>query len=35
MIFLIDHNLRGHALVLFGAIASQGWLDIIPIKSKY
>ena len=32
MIFLIDHNLKGHALVFFGAIASQGWLDIIPIQ---
>ena len=32
MIFLIDHNLKGHALVFFGAIASQGWLDIIPIR---
>lgn len=32
MIFLIDHNLKGHALVLFGAIASQGWLDIVPIR---
>ena len=32
MIFLIDHNLKGHALVFFGAIASQGWLDIISIQ---
>jgi hypothetical protein len=32
MIFLIDHNLKGHALVLFGAIASQGWLDIVPMQ---
>jgi hypothetical protein len=32
MIFLIDHNLKGHALVLFGAIASQGWLDIVSIR---
>ena len=32
MIFLIDHNLKGHALVLFGAIGSQGWLDIVPIR---
>ncbi|HBB33004.1 MAG TPA: ACP S-malonyltransferase [Cyanobacteria bacterium UBA8803] len=32
MIFLIDHNLKGHALVFFGAIASQGWLDIVPIQ---
>jgi hypothetical protein len=32
MIFLVDHNLKGHALVLFGAIASEGWLDIVPIR---
>jgi hypothetical protein len=32
MIFLIDHNLKGHALVFFGAIAAQGWLDIVPIQ---
>jgi hypothetical protein len=32
MIFLIDHNLKGHALVFFGAIASQGWLDIISMQ---
>jgi hypothetical protein len=32
MIFLIDHNLKGHVLVFFGAIASQGWLDIVPIQ---
>ncbi|MEI6329723.1 MAG: ACP S-malonyltransferase [Pseudanabaena sp.] len=32
MIFLIDHNLKGHALALFGAIASQGWLDVLPIQ---
>ena len=32
IIFLIDHNLKAHALVLFGAIASQGWLDILPIQ---
>lgn len=30
MIFLIDHNLRGHALVFLGAIASEGWLDVFP-----
>jgi hypothetical protein len=29
---LIDYNLKGHALVFFGAIASQGWLDIVPIQ---
>jgi len=32
MIFLIDHNLKGHAVVFFGAIARQGWLDIVSIQ---
>jgi hypothetical protein len=32
MIFLIDHNLNGHAVVFFGAIAHQGWLGIVPIQ---
>ena len=32
MIFLIDHNLKGHALVWVGAIATQGWLDIVPMQ---
>ncbi len=32
MIFWVDHNLKGHALVFFGAIASQGWLDIAPVQ---
>jgi hypothetical protein len=32
MIFLIDHNLKGHALIFLGAIASQGWLDIVSIR---
>jgi len=32
MIFLIDHNLKGHSLVFLGAIASQGWLRIVPIR---
>ena len=26
MIFLIDHNLEGQAVLLLGEIASQGWL---------
>jgi len=32
MIFLIDHNLEGHALILLGNIANQGWLELIPIR---
>ncbi len=31
MIFLVDHNLEGHALRLSGNIASLGWLAILPI----
>ncbi|GFE68332.1 ACP S-malonyltransferase [Chroococcus sp. FPU101] len=32
MIFLVDHNLKGHARILLGSIASQGWLDSISIR---
>lgn len=32
MIFLIDHNLKGHSLIFLGAIATQGWLEILPIR---
>jgi hypothetical protein len=32
MMFLVDHNLEGHALLLSGNIASFGWLDLLPIR---
>jgi len=32
VIFWVDHNLKGHALVFFGALASQGWLDFVSIQ---
>lgn len=32
MNFLIDHNLRGHAVLLSGSILSGGWLDWVPIR---
>ncbi|WP_333415889.1 hypothetical protein [Microcoleus sp. MOSTC5] len=32
MNFLIDHNLGGHAEILLGNIASQGWLNLLPIR---
>ena len=32
MIFLIDHNLGGHAQILLGNIAGQGWLELLPIQ---
>lgn len=32
MIFLVDHNLEGHALLLSGSITNQGWQDLFPIR---
>ena len=32
MIFLVDHNLEGHALLLSGTLANLGWLDLVPIR---
>jgi hypothetical protein len=32
MNFLVDHNLGGHAEILLGNIASQGWLALLPIR---
>ena len=32
MNFLIDHNLGGHTEILLGNIASQGWLELLPIR---
>ena len=30
--FLVDHNLKGHAVLLSGSILSSGWLDWVPIR---
>ncbi len=32
MNFLIDHNLRGHAVLLLGSILSSSWLHWVPIR---
>lgn len=32
MIFLIDHNIEGQSLTLFGSITSGGWLETLPIR---
>jgi Domain of unknown function (DUF5615) len=32
MSFLIDHNLEGQAVILYGNIANQGWLALLPIR---
>ena len=34
MIFLADHNLEKHALLLSGTLDSLGWLDFLPISFK-
>jgi hypothetical protein len=35
VIFLIDHNIEGQSLMLFGSITSEGWLDILRIRFVY
>ena len=32
MNFLIDHNLRGQAVVLLGSFIASGWLDLVSIR---
>jgi hypothetical protein len=32
MKFLIDYNLRGQAALLWGTIAAEGWLELMPIR---
>jgi len=32
MLFLADHNLKGQALLLWGALAAVGWLDLLPMR---
>lgn len=32
MIVLVDHNLGGHAEILLGKIANQGWLALLPVR---
>jgi len=32
VIFLIDHNIEGQSLILFGSIISEGWLETLPIR---
>lgn len=32
MIFLIDHNIEGQSLILFGTITSERWLETLPIR---
>ncbi|UBF27767.1 ACP S-malonyltransferase [Kovacikia minuta CCNUW1] len=31
MIILVDHHLEGYIVLLQGALANEGWLDLLPI----
>jgi hypothetical protein len=35
VIFLIDHNIEGQSLMLFGSITSEGWIDVLTIRFVY
>jgi hypothetical protein len=32
MIFLVDHNLEGHSLLLSGSLTNQGWAELFSIR---
>ncbi|BBC22937.1 DUF5615 family PIN-like protein [Pseudanabaena sp. ABRG5-3] len=32
MNFLIDYNLKGKSLILWGVLAAEGWLELIQVK---
>jgi hypothetical protein len=29
---LVDHNMEGHAILLWGVLAAEGWLDLVPLR---
>jgi len=32
MTILVDHNLKGQALLLWGTLAAEGWLALLPLR---
>jgi hypothetical protein len=34
MIILVDHHLDGYIVLLQGALANDGWLDLLPIRFR-
>lgn len=32
MNFLVDHNIRGYAIVLLGTLTAGSWLELTPIQ---
>jgi len=29
---LVDHNMEGQAILLWGVLAAKGWLDLVPLR---
>ncbi|MDQ2999592.1 MAG: ACP S-malonyltransferase, partial [Chloroflexota bacterium] len=29
---LVDHNMEGQAILLWGVLAAEGWLDLVPLR---
>ena len=34
ILFLADHDVEGQAKLIFGALNSDGWLDLLPLRLK-
>jgi hypothetical protein len=32
IVVLVDHNMEGHAVLLWGALAAEGWLDLVSLR---
>jgi hypothetical protein len=32
MTILVDHNMKGQAILLWGTLAAEGWLDLLPLR---
>lgn len=32
MKILVDHDIEGHAVILWGALVAEGWLDLIDVE---
>ena len=32
MTILVDHNMKGQAVLLWGTLAAEGWLDLLPLR---
>ncbi|GAB4214025.1 MAG: hypothetical protein OHK0022_51940 [Roseiflexaceae bacterium] len=32
MTVLADHNMEGHTILIWGTLATNGWLDLVPLR---